>query len=185
MGREINRSEVDRRIDRLHEEYGDVPVTETDAANDPDFFQHGIDLIEEGFVGGAAAWIHDDEGRVLMIRFPDQPEWGVPGGGHEPGETLAETAKREAFEEVGVRIEPTDLFHLVRKSFYPHDDPERRAYMVEAWFEADHVGGDIALVDDHWDADEEIVAARWMDTPPDRVIDVLEDQVADWDWPGE
>ena len=35
--------------------------------------------------------------------------WSVPGGHVEPGETLAQTCAREAFEEIGVRIDPADL----------------------------------------------------------------------------
>jgi 8-oxo-dGTP diphosphatase len=35
--------------------------------------------------------------------------WGLPGGHVEAGETLARAASREAWEEVGVRVDPADL----------------------------------------------------------------------------
>lgn len=44
-------------------------------------------------------------GRVLLFRFtPDDrpPFWVTPGGAVDPGETHAEAARRELFEEVGL-----------------------------------------------------------------------------------
>jgi 8-oxo-dGTP pyrophosphatase MutT (NUDIX family) len=35
--------------------------------------------------------------------------WFTPGGGIEPGESLAEAAARELFEETGLRVAPEDL----------------------------------------------------------------------------
>jgi 8-oxo-dGTP diphosphatase len=54
------------------------------------------------------------EGRkILLLRrantgFADG-WWSVPGGSLEQGETLPQAAAREALEEVGIRIDPTDL----------------------------------------------------------------------------
>lgn len=55
-------------------------------------------------VGRACAWIERGDGRVLMTGL----EWGgwtLPGGGVHPGETGAEAAVREAWEEAGARCE--------------------------------------------------------------------------------
>ncbi|WP_234009087.1 NUDIX domain-containing protein [Deinococcus sp. NW-56] len=55
-------------------------------------------------VGRACAWIERGDGRVLMTGL----EWGgwtLPGGGIHPGETAAQAAVREAWEEAGARCE--------------------------------------------------------------------------------
>lgn len=60
------------------------------------------------------------EGRTLLVqrsKSPDKGLWGYPGGHVEPGETAAEAAVRELFEETGVRAAPgavlgtLDLIH--------------------------------------------------------------------------
>lgn len=51
----------------------------------------------------------DRAGRVLLFRFePDDrpPFWCTPGGALEPGESYAEAARRELFEECGIDAEP-------------------------------------------------------------------------------
>lgn len=47
--------------------------------------------------------------------------WCVPGGHLEPGETPAQAAEREAFEEAGIRLAP--LFHLGSFLFQEPDTP--------------------------------------------------------------
>ncbi|MGF9697944.1 NUDIX domain-containing protein [Paenibacillus sp. MABNR03] len=39
--------------------------------------------------GGAI--IRDDGGRILLQRRSDYGDWGLPGGGMEPGERIEET----------------------------------------------------------------------------------------------
>lgn len=54
---------------------------------------------------GAAVVIRDDSSRVLLVRHTyGRLNWEVPGGGSEPGESAAQTAMREAREELGVHI---------------------------------------------------------------------------------
>jgi ADP-ribose pyrophosphatase YjhB (NUDIX family) len=49
--------------------------------------------------------IVEREGRVLLIRHSYVPGWHLPGGGVDRGETLAEAARREVREEVGLTVE--------------------------------------------------------------------------------
>lgn len=67
---------------------------------------------------GAAVVIRDEAGRVLLVRHSyGGLNWEVPGGGSEPGESVAETAIREAREELGV---PIALGRLVGVYWEPH-----------------------------------------------------------------
>jgi ADP-ribose pyrophosphatase YjhB (NUDIX family) len=61
------------------------------------------------------ALVHDEEGRVLLIkrRFePNMGRWSLPGGLLETGETLVVAGKREVREELGVEIEVEELFQV-------------------------------------------------------------------------
>jgi len=60
-------------------------------------------------ISTADAAIIDETGRILLIRRADNGRWAMPGGLLEVGETAAEGAVREAFEESGVRCEPVAL----------------------------------------------------------------------------
>lgn len=56
-----------------------------------------------------------EDGAVLTVRKRGTRAWMLPGGKPEPGETAAECAVREVFEELGVeigieRIEPMGEF---------------------------------------------------------------------------
>lgn len=52
---------------------------------------------------------------LLVIQRDDKPDipfpnhWDLPGGGRETGETPAQCALRETYEEVGLRLQETDL----------------------------------------------------------------------------
>ncbi|WP_026197269.1 NUDIX domain-containing protein [Sciscionella marina] len=53
--------------------------------------------------------VRDELGRVLMIHKVDNDLWALPGGGHDPGESIVETVVREVREETGVEVEVTNL----------------------------------------------------------------------------
>jgi len=46
---------------------------------------------------------------VLLVKHTYQDEWYFPGGGTKRKETLAEAARREAFEEVGATLADLEL----------------------------------------------------------------------------
>lgn len=55
------------------------------------------------------AAIIDEMGRILLIRRADNGLWAMPGGAISVGETAAQGALREAWEEAGVRCEAVQL----------------------------------------------------------------------------
>jgi 8-oxo-dGTP pyrophosphatase MutT (NUDIX family) len=71
----------------------------------------------------------DRAGRTLLLHGgdparPEQRWWFTPGGGLRSGETAAEGAARELFEETGLRVEPAELgepiWHQVAEFSYDH-----------------------------------------------------------------
>jgi ADP-ribose pyrophosphatase YjhB (NUDIX family) len=60
-------------------------------------------------VVAASTFVRDNRDRVLLIRRSDNGLWTLPGGIHEIGETVAQTAVRETFEETGLHVEVTAI----------------------------------------------------------------------------
>ena len=60
-------------------------------------------------VPSVVAMVHDEQGRVLMIQRSDNGRWALPGGGHDPGESISETVVREVREETGIDVEVVDV----------------------------------------------------------------------------
>lgn len=58
--------------------------------------------------GGAI--IRDKDNRILLQMRSDYGDWGLPGGGMEPGETIEETMKREVLEETGLEVCKNELY---------------------------------------------------------------------------
>lgn len=60
-------------------------------------------------VVAVSVFVRDDHGCVLLIHRTDNNLWSLPGGGQEIGETVAQTAVREAREETGITVEVTGI----------------------------------------------------------------------------
>lgn len=82
---------------------------------------------------GVRFLLHDEAGRVLLVKHTYTPGWHFPGGGVDPGETARDAAVREVHEETGVEVAaPCELFGL---------------YFNEALAKRDHVA--VFWVRDH------------------------------------
>lgn len=75
---------------------------------------------------GASVLIFDEQDRVLMLHRNDNDTWCFPGGAMELGESTEHTARREAYEETGLRVEQLELFGVFSgegmRYVYPNGD---------------------------------------------------------------
>ena len=93
-------------------------------------------------VPSVVAIVRDDEGRILMIHKTDNNRWALPGGGHEPGESIADTVVREVKEETGydVEVETITGTYTNPRHVMAYDDGEVRQQFSIA-FRAKLIGG--------------------------------------------
>jgi 8-oxo-dGTP pyrophosphatase MutT (NUDIX family) len=90
----------------------------------------------------ASVAIRDANGRVLLARHVEGNRWLLPGGGVEPGETPADAAVREAWEETGLVVRLTRLVGVFGGPHYVvHYRNGDRASYVSCVFEATIDGG--------------------------------------------
>jgi 8-oxo-dGTP diphosphatase len=98
-----------------------------------------------------------DQGRVVLIKRKFPPlagEWSIPGGRLETGETLREGVIREAREETGLTVEPSELLGVYDRLL--RDDAGRVLYhYVLIDFLCRRVAGEL-----HSDGDAD--DARWF-----------------------
>ncbi|MCU7722487.1 NUDIX domain-containing protein [Actinoplanes sp. KI2] len=114
----------------------------------------GHDLL---LLPGAGAIVHDDAGRVLLVRRGDNGRWSLPAGMIDPGEQPADAVVREVFEETGIHVTVERLggvaTHPVR---YPNGDD---CNYLHVWFHCRPVGGAARA-----DGDESLEVG-WFDRP--------------------
>jgi 8-oxo-dGTP pyrophosphatase MutT (NUDIX family) len=93
-------------------------------------------------VPSVVAIVQDEVGRVLMIHKTDNNKWALPGGGHEIGESIADTVVREVKEETGydVEVETITGTYTNPRHVMAYDDGEVRQQFSIA-FRARLIGG--------------------------------------------
>ncbi len=82
-------------------------------------------------------------GTVVLIRRKNPPHgWALPGGFVDWGETLEDAARREAFEETGLRV-------TLERQLHTYSDPARdpRHHTITTVFTA-HAAGEPVAGDD-------------------------------------
>lgn len=78
-------------------------MARTDYYNDPNAPE------PNSVVPSASAIVTDEQGRILLVKRRDNTLWALPGGGHDIGESIEQTAVREVKEETGLDVEITGL----------------------------------------------------------------------------
>ena len=82
--------------------------------------------------------VFDAEGRILLMQRADNRLWAMPGGMVEVGETAAQAAEREFWEETGVRVRAERLIGIFDNRAYGGRAPFQ-TYLVG--FLCSHVSG--------------------------------------------
>lgn len=113
----------------------------------------------------ASALMFDARGRVLLVRNADGDVWTTPGGMIEPGETPADAAVREIWEETGLVVALTRIVGVfggeLCTSTYSNGD---RIAWISTVFEARVTGG--TLRPDH----VETLDVRYFDVDEMRAL---------------
>jgi ADP-ribose pyrophosphatase YjhB (NUDIX family) len=84
--------------------------------------------------GVAAVVLCGDE--ILLVRRGRAPmlgAWSLPGGALEVGETSAEGAVREVFEESGVRVQPVDVITSIDRIYRDEQGRVQFHYVLVEW----------------------------------------------------
>jgi 8-oxo-dGTP pyrophosphatase MutT (NUDIX family) len=121
--------------------------------------------------------------KILLTRRTDNGDWCLPGGGVEPGESVAEAAERETWEETGLRV---GVIRLVGVYSNPHQLIEyadgNKAFIVALNFEVRLLGGAMALSNETTDIGfftlQEIEDMKLLGNHKQRIQDAIEMQDA-------
>lgn len=180
MGEEINRETIERRKERLLEEYDGVEVHTGPERMEPEEFDEFREIARDGYLGGGYCWVVrepeqaapltpsmpddiDEKRRALMIQSRGSTRWGLAGGGREEGETFEEAAVREVREETSVDCEVTDCFLIAHRILRPTNDADDRVHLLYAFFDAAYAGGHVEI------QPGELNGAAWFAEPPERM----------------
>ena len=64
-----------------------------------------IHMVSPLYSLGALVVVRNSDGEILLVRQAYRPRWGLPGGISKRGEEPFDAARREVFEETGLRID--------------------------------------------------------------------------------
>lgn len=93
-------------------------------------------------VPSVTAVVLNETGEILLIHKTDNDLWALPGGGHDVGESIAQTVVREVDEETGISVIVEDIIGLYTdpQHVMAYDDGEVRQ-QFSICFHARPVGG--------------------------------------------
>lgn len=156
---------VEAHLADLREEYGSFERVENTWPLSSAGYEATVERFEAGTVGGAGAWVTNDAGEVLMVRQEGADGWSEPAGKVEPGETLAEAARREVEEETGVECTIDGVLLAQVAETTCADGPDRPpVYRLVVVFDGSYVSGDPEP------EKGEIAEVQWWDEHPNELL---------------
>ena len=105
---------------------------------------------------GGVVWRNDRAGgvQVLVVHRPRYDDWSLPKGKCDPGESFEDCARREVWEETGLRCELGADLGEVR-----YRDHKGRPKVVRYWaMQAPDASSD----GDHFEVNDEVDEVRWV-----------------------
>ncbi len=92
---------------------------------------------------------YDKLGRALFIRHRDTELWVAPGGAIEPGESPADAAVREMWEETGLHVELSGILGVYGgpEFIVEYSNGDMTSYVMTV-FESKIIDGSLSLVND-------------------------------------
>ncbi len=129
-----------------------------------DFYDDPDAPAPNSVVPAATVVVTDEAGRILLIHRTDNDMWALPGGGHDAGERITDTATREVLEETGITVELTGIVgtYTDPKHIIAYDDGEVRQQFAIC-FSGRPIGGELR-------PSSESRQVEWI--PPDRLDDL-------------
>ena len=129
---------------------------------------------------GCSAVVFDERReKLLLSRRTDNGRWCLPGGAHDPGETVTEACVREVREETGLEVKVVRLVGV-------YSDPDRlieyadgnRFHLISLHFETKVVGGELTYSDETseflWILPSEVGKVDLMEHHVERVADAVD-----------
>ncbi len=127
-----------------------LPLTELNVIAQKMYESSSVDARTKTRVG-VAVLIRDQENRILLEKRKDSSVWGFPGGRIEPGETIAQAAVREIFEETGLNVEVVRLLGVYSDPLthiVTYLDNGDRVHIIDILLEAQILSGRLICSDE-------------------------------------
>jgi 8-oxo-dGTP pyrophosphatase MutT (NUDIX family)/N-acetylglutamate synthase-like GNAT family acetyltransferase len=99
-------------------------------------------------LAGSAVLVFNREYEVLLQLRADTGRWGIPGGAMEPGESFEDTARRELYEETGLRLYSLKFLDVIAGEEYYFQYPNGdEIYNAIALYACTDWGGELQMLD--------------------------------------
>ncbi len=94
----------------------------------------------------ADVFVLNSENKVLLVKRTDNGFWCLPGGKQDLGETPAECAVRECFEESGYKVKITGLLGVYSSQCYEYKNyPWKDNEFCHVCYRGEVIGGEPTL----------------------------------------